>query len=174
MGSRGGPTRLSLAPRAVSSQTSQKDAPQTGPSDYHAFMSRLALLVAVLVSALTAAAAPNHPTLPIGSAAPDFRLPGVDGKTYSLKDFASAKVLAVIFTCNHCPTAQAYEQRIIKLQADFKDRGVALVAIQPNDPSAVRLDELGYTDLSDSFQEMKIRASQRGFAFPYLYDGATQ
>jgi thiol-disulfide isomerase/thioredoxin len=61
-----------------------------------------------------------------------------------------------------------------RLHADYKDRGVALVAISPNDPLAVRLDELGYTDLSDSFDEMKIRAKQRGFAFPYLYDGETQ
>lgn len=137
-------------------------------------MSRLTLLVAVLASAFTAAAATNHPTLPIGSAAPDFKLPGVDGKTYSLKDFAAAKVLVVVFTCNHCPTAQAYEQRIIKLNADYKDKGVTLVAVQPNDPLAVRLDELGYTDLSDSFDEMKIRAKQHRFTFPYLYDGATQ
>src|ERR1700752_930901 len=110
------------------------------------------------------------PTLALGSAAPDFKLPGVDGKTYRLKDFADAKVLVVLFTCNHCPTAQAYEGRIIKMHADYKDRGVALVAISPNDPRAVRLDELGYTDLSDSLAEMKIRARDRGLRFPYLYD----
>src|SRR5262249_44174372 len=69
---------------------------------------------------------------------------------------------------------QAYEGRIIKLHADYKDRGVALVAISPNDPRAVRLDELGYTDLSDSLAEMKIRARNRGFKFPYLYDDETQ
>src|SRR5262249_50100053 len=90
------------------------------------------------------------------------------------QDFADAPVLVVIFTCNHCPTAQAYEDRIIKLHADYKDRGVVLVAISPNDPLAVRLDELGYTDLSDSFEEMKVRAKARDFRFPYLYDGATQ
>jgi peroxiredoxin len=110
----------------------------------------------------------------IGAAAPDFELPGVDGKTYRLADFAAAKVLVVVFTCNHCPTAQAYEERLIQLHADYKDRGVALVAISPNDPLAVRLDELGYTDVSDSFDEMKIRAKDRGFAFPYLYDGEKQ
>ena len=65
---------------------------------------------------------------------PDFQLPGVDGKTYTLKDFADAKVLVVVFTCNHCPTAQAYEERIAQLHADYKDKGVALVAISPNDP----------------------------------------
>jgi cytochrome oxidase Cu insertion factor (SCO1/SenC/PrrC family) len=59
--------------------------------------------------------APAVPTLAVGAAAPDFDLPGVDGRRYSLKDFASAKILVVVFTCNHCPTAQAYEERIQKL-----------------------------------------------------------
>src|SRR5947209_6348910 len=113
-------------------------------------------------------------TLEIGAAAPDFSSPGVDGKEHSLKEFAAAKVLVVIFTCNHCPTAQAYEKRILALDADYKDKGVALVAIMPNDPLAVRLDELGYTDLSDSLAEMKIRARDKHFPFPYLYDGDTQ
>ena len=113
-------------------------------------------------------------TLPIGATAPDFRLPGVDGKTYSLKDFADAKILVVVFTCNHCPTAQAYEERIARLHDETRDKGVALVAISPNDPLALRLDELGYTDVSDSFEDMKIRAKEHKFAFPYLYDGDTQ
>jgi peroxiredoxin len=117
---------------------------------------------------------PNLRTLPIGAAAPDFKLPGVDGREYTLKDFADARILVIVFTCNHCPTAQAYEDRIIRLHADYKDKGVALGAISPNDPKAVRLDELGYTDLSDSFEEMKFRAKERKFAFPYLYDGETQ
>ena len=106
--------------------------------------------------------------LELGAAAPDFKLPGVDGREYALKDFAGARVLVVIFTCNHCPTAQAYEDRIIKLHTDYHDKGVALVAISPNDPRAVRLDELGYTDLSDSFAEMKIRAKDKHYPFPYL------
>jgi thiol-disulfide isomerase/thioredoxin len=126
------------------------------------------------VGRASAADAPAVPTLAVGSAAPDFDLPGVDGRRYSLKDFASAKVLVVVFTCNHCPTAQAYEGRIQKLEADYAKKGVALVAISPNDPKAVRPDELGYSDLGDSFEEMKIRAKERGFAFPYLYDGDTQ
>jgi peroxiredoxin len=113
-------------------------------------------------------------TLEIGSPAPDFSLPGVDDRNYRLGDFRDAEVLIVIFTCNHCPTAQAYEDRIKKLYDDYHDRGVALVAISPNDPLAVRLDELGYTDLGDSFADMKIRAEERGFKFPYLYDGETQ
>jgi peroxiredoxin len=134
------------------------------------------IAAAILSATLsTAAAAPEgFKSLEIGDAAPDFQLPGVDGKEYSLKDFADAKLLLVIFTCNHCPTAQAYESRIMKLQADYRDRGVALVAISPNDDQAVRLDELGYTDVGDSFADMKLRAKERGFAFPYLYDGETQ
>ena len=72
-----------------------------------------------------AAEEPHYDTLPLGSAAPDFSLPGVDGKSYSLKDFADAKVLAIIFTCNHCPTAQNYEERIKALVTEFRPRGVA-------------------------------------------------
>ena len=135
----------------------------------------VALLLIPISFPLTARSDPPDPKpLPIGAAAPDFKLPGVDGKDYTLKSFAESPFLLVVFTCNHCPTAQAYEQRIIQLHADYKDRGVALVAISPNDPRAVRLDELGYTDLSDSFEEMKIRAKNRSFPFPYLYDGETQ
>jgi peroxiredoxin len=112
--------------------------------------------------------------LAIGAVAPNFKLPGVDGRDHELKDFAAARVLVVIFTCNHCPTAQAYEDRFIKLHDDYKDKGVAIVAINPNDPLAVRLDELGYTDLADSFEDMKIRAKDKKFPFPYLNDGETQ
>jgi thiol-disulfide isomerase/thioredoxin len=110
-------------------------------------------------------------TLEIRAKAPDFELQGVDGRTYSLKDFAGAKLLMVIFTCNHCPTAQAYEERIKRLVNDYKGKGVAFVAINPNDENSVRLDELGFTDLGDSFEDMKIRARQKAFNFPYLYEG---
>ncbi|HPG41436.1 MAG TPA: redoxin family protein [bacterium] len=113
-------------------------------------------------------------TLEIGSLAPAFNLPGVDGRNYSLQDFESADILVVIFTCNHCPTAQAYEDRIIDLVNDYKNNNVAFVAISPNDPLAVRLDELGYTDLSDDLAAMKLRAAAGNFNFPYLYDGETQ
>jgi peroxiredoxin len=109
--------------------------------------------------------------LAIGAKAPDFSLPGVDDKTYSLQSFADAKILVMVFTCNHCPTAQAYEDRIKQLVTDYGQKGVAVVAISPNDPESVRLDELGYTDLSDSFEEMKIRAKDKQFNFPYLFDG---
>ncbi len=121
-----------------------------------------------------ASAAEAVRTLEIGNPAPDFELPGVDGLKHKLSDFGSARVLVVVFTCNHCPTAQAYEARIQALNDDYRARGVAFVAISPNDPQAVRLDELGYTDLSDSLEEMKIRARDRKFTFPYLYDGDEQ
>jgi peroxiredoxin len=116
----------------------------------------------------------EHQTLAIGSKAPDFHLPGTDGKTYSLASFAKSKILVIVFTCNHCPTAQAYEERIIQLVKDYASKGVAFVAIMPNDPGAIRLDELGYTDMGDSFEEMKKRAKQKHFNFPYIYDGKTQ
>jgi peroxiredoxin len=113
-------------------------------------------------------------TLSIGSPAPDFSLPGIDGRVWSLRDFCDAKVLAVVFTCNHCPTAQAYEGRIQAIAKDYRDKGVAVCAISPNDPKAVRLDELGYTDLSDSYAEMKSRAARLKIDYPYLYDGEHQ
>lgn len=131
-------------------------------------------LFAALLLALTLMADENPPTLKPGAQAPDFSLPGVDGKTHTLAEYKDAKVLVIVFTCNHCPTAQLYEGRIEKLARDYRDKGVTLVAIQPNTPEAVRLDEMGYTDVGDSFAEMKIRASYRHFSFPYLYDGATQ
>jgi peroxiredoxin len=114
------------------------------------------------------------PILKVGSPAPDFNLPGIDGKNHSLHDYASSKVLAIIFTCDHCPVAQMYEKRIKQLTTDYKDKGVAIVAINPNDPKAVHLSEMGYTDVGDSLDEMKIRAAYRHFNFPYLSDGATQ
>lgn len=129
------------------------------------------LIVLLMLASATAWSADDPQTLPIGSPAPDFNLPGTDGKNYSLKDFASSKILLIIFTCNHCPTAQAYESRIKQLVTDYKSKGVAVVAISPNDPLSVRLDELGYTDLSDSFEEMKIRAKDIQINYPYLYDG---
>jgi peroxiredoxin len=131
--------------------------------------------VAVFVFAGLSWSATGEPkTLEIGARAPDFNLPGVDGRNWKLSDFAKADVLVIVFTCNHCPTAQGYEERIKNLAADYKEKSVALVAISPNDPCAVRLDELGYTDMSDSFEEMKIRAKDKGFKFPYLYDGDKQ
>ena len=110
-------------------------------------------------------------TLKPGASAPSFDLAGVDGRNWKLSDFDQSKILVVIFTCNHCPTAQYYEERIKKLTTDYKDKGVSVVAISPNDPASVRPDEMGYTDLGDSLEEMKIRARDRQFNFPYLFGG---
>lgn len=131
-------------------------------------------LVALLLLSFAAWADDVHPILPLGSPAPDFALRGIDGKIHKLADYSSNKVLVIVFTCNHCPTAQLYEGRIKRLADDYRNKGVTLVAIQPNNPAAIRLDELGYTDVSDSFDDMKIRAAYRHFDFPYLYDGDTQ
>jgi len=116
----------------------------------------------------------EHKILPIGSNAPDFSLQGVDGKTYTLQSFKNAKILAVVFMCNHCPTSQAYEERVIKLTNDYASKGVSIVAINPNNPGSIRLDELGYTDVGDTFEEMKTHAKDMHFNFPYLFDGETE
>lgn len=135
---------------------------------------RIPLLCLLAAATLLRAETPSVQPLPLGASGPDFSLPGVDGRTWSLKDFADAKALVVVFNTVHCPTAQAYEERLKQIVADYKPRGVALVAISPNDPRSIRLDELGYTDLGDSFDEMKIRAKEKAFNFPFLYDGDTQ
>ncbi|MGA2576970.1 MAG: redoxin domain-containing protein [Bryobacteraceae bacterium] len=134
-------------------------------------MLRLTVLLAMAVLAFGAEV---HPILPIGSAAPDFALPGVDGKIHRLADYAGSPVLAIVFTCNHCPIAQMYEQRIMRLYEDYRDKGVAVVAIQPNAPEALRVDELDSSDMSDTLDEMKVRATYKHLTYPYLYDGETQ
>jgi peroxiredoxin len=117
---------------------------------------------------------PEPKTLEIGSKSPDFKLPGVDGKIYSLKDFEKASALVIIFSCNHCPTAQAYENRIIAVTNDYKPKGVDVVMISPNSVKALNYSELGYSDMGDSFEEMKLRSRERQYKFPYLYDGEDQ
>ncbi len=129
-------------------------------------------LLAVLMAGV-AVAANEPPVLAIGSPLPSFSLPGIDGKTYTDKSFTS-DYLVIIFTCAHCPTAQAYQERIKKLVVDYKPKGVTVVAINPNHDAAVRLDELAYTDLSDSFEEMKERAAREKFNFVWLDDGRKQ
>jgi peroxiredoxin len=141
--------------------------------------SRAGVVVAALLLALAlphcfAEEPTAHPTLTIGSAAPYFSLPGIDGKTHTLAEYKAAKVLVIVFTCDHCPTAQLYESRLKKLVEDYQGKSVQFVMIQPNDPDAVRLDELAWTDVGDDLEGMKIRAAYRHFNFPYLYDGATQ
>jgi peroxiredoxin len=132
-------------------------------------------LFAVLLITLGAASAEEvHPILALGSQAPDFSLPGVDGQIHKLSDYASNPILVVVFTCNHCPIAQMYEKRIQQLATDYKDKGVAVVAIQGNDPQAIRIDELDSSDVSDTLPEMKIRVQYKHLTYPYLYDGDTQ
>lgn len=97
----------------------------------------------------------------VGTPAPDFSLPGVDGRTWSLSDFSDAKALVVVFTCNHCPYAIASEDRLVALQRDYESEGVRLVAINPNDARS---------HPGDSFERMVERAKDKGFNFPYLRD----
>jgi peroxiredoxin len=131
-------------------------------------------LGSLVVLSLAAWAQQTHPILAIGSPAPTFELPGTDGAVHKLSDYSASPVLVVIFTCNHCPIAQMYERRIAQLAGDYKDRGVSVVAIEPNDPKAITIDELDSSDISDSLEEMKIRAQYKHLTYPYLYDGEAQ
>lgn len=129
--------------------------------------------ILLMLSIFSALASSDPVPLAIGSPAPSFSLPATDGKTYTLNDFSSSKILVIVFTCNHCPTAQAYEDRIKQLVLDYQGKGVSVIAISPNDPLSVRLDEMGYTDVGDSFEDMKVRYKDKNFNFPYLFDGET-
>jgi len=117
---------------------------------------------------------PDPKTLEIGSVAPDFRLKGVDYKMHSLSDFASSKVLVVVFNCNHCPTAQAYQERLNNIYSNYTPKGMSLVVISSNSSKSLNLWEQGWSDLGDTFDEMKIRAKDKAFKFQYLYDGDDQ
>jgi peroxiredoxin len=133
------------------------------------------ILLAISSACFLSAAEPFEvKTLEIGATAPEFNLPGIDGKKHALQDFSKAKVLAVIFTCNHCPEAYAASARIQETADLYKDKGVAVVAISGNDPLALRADELGYAPHGDSFEEMKLAAKEANWTIPYLYDGETQ
>lgn len=101
------------------------------------------------------------PGYAVGDYASDFKLPNVDGKTVSLADFKEARGFLVIFTCNTCPYAMAYEERIMELDKKYKDKGVPVIAINPNNPEA---------QPGDSFEKMKSRAENKGYTFPYLQD----
>ncbi|MEM6279240.1 MAG: redoxin domain-containing protein [Verrucomicrobiota bacterium] len=127
---------------------------------------------------LLTAAPPPAPegvqTLEIGAKAPQFDLSGVDGKQHTLGDFEEADILAVLFTCNHCPSAQGAESRIKSIVEDYADASFQLVAISPNDPLSVRLNELGYSIYGDTLEDMKKHAEEFEFNFLFLYDGETQ
>jgi peroxiredoxin len=116
------------------------------------------LIAAGLVSAFTTK---NPDGYKIGSMATDFSLKNVDNKKISLKDYKDAKGFIVIFTCNHCPYAVAYEDRIIELDNKYKKLGYPVIAINPNNPNIQK---------DDSFDKMKVRAKEKGFTFPYLFD----
>ena len=138
-------------------------------------------LFSVALLSLTALAAPliargqtRHPVLPLGSKAPGFALPGVDGTIHKLSDYATARVLVIVFSCDHCPIAQMYESRIEQLYEEYKNRGVAVVVIEGNDPGATVIDELDSSDVGDTLADMKIRVRYRHLHYPYLYDGDTQ
>lgn len=96
-----------------------------------------------------------------GDKATDFKLKSVDGKMYSMADYKDAKGFIVVFTCNHCPFAVKYEDRINDLAKKYKKKGYILIGINPNDPEA---------QPEDSYELMKVRAKEKGFAFPYLFD----
>jgi thiol-disulfide isomerase/thioredoxin len=116
----------------------------------------------------------EHPTLEVGSPAPDFALLGTDDKIHSLSEYENKSILAVVFISNHCPASQMYESRIKALADDYGSKGLQVVAIAPNGPEAIGPSALNFTDVDDSFEAMKIRADFGGFNFPYLYDGETQ
>lgn len=135
----------------------------------------LAFWIFILISNTNFASSKQEPkTLAIDQMAPDFNLKGTDNKYYTLDSFKKAKVLVIIFTANHCPTAQAYEDRIISLTNLYKPKGVEFVLISSNDNNAVNLSELGYTELDDTFEAMIIRYKDKKYNLPYLYDGEDQ
>jgi thiol-disulfide isomerase/thioredoxin len=115
-----------------------------------------------------------HPPLTLGSRAPDFNLPGIDGKMHSLNEYKDSPILVISFMSNHCPVSQVYEGRFEQLIHDYRPKGVAFIAIQPDATAAESLRELNYSDLDDSLESMVIHAKYRHFDFPYLYDGDRQ
>ena len=100
-------------------------------------------------------------TLPIGSPAPDFDLPSTGGETLSLASFGDAREIVLAFTCNHCPYARAYDERFMKLAADYASKGVSFAAINPNNAES---------HPADSFEKMVERAEELGISYPYLRD----
>lgn len=134
----------------------------------------LALIALLILSSVACYSAEKVTTLKVGSPAPDFTLPGIDGKDHSLADYTKADILAVLFTCNHCPSAQAVESRVKKMVNHYKDQSFQLVAISPNHAESLRLNELGYSVYGDTLEDMKKHAATQKFNFPYLFDGKTQ
>lgn len=119
------------------------------------------LAVLVLVGVMSAFTVKDSGGYKLGDAAEDFSLKNVNGKKVSMKDYKDAKGFIVIFTCNHCPYAIAYEDRIIALDKKYSKLGYPVIAINPNNPEKQK---------DDSFDLMKVRAKEKGFTFPYLFD----
>jgi peroxiredoxin len=135
----------------------------------------LALAFTVLFSAAFASRGEDGVRdLSIGDSAPDFALPGIDGKTHRLADYKDGKVLMIFFTSNHCPTSHGAAARLKEFLSAFRNKGLTFVAINPNHPDGLSIDELGYSKYNDGFEDMKKYAADEGFDFPYLYDGDTQ
>ncbi len=111
--------------------------------------------------ALSFAFTGSGPGYGVGDVATDFQLKNIDGKKVALADFKEAKGFIVVFTCNHCPYAVAYEDRIIALDKMFRAKGYPVIAINPNNPAKQK---------EDSFELMQVRAKEKGFTFPYLFD----
>ncbi|MFN3639812.1 MAG: thioredoxin family protein [Flavobacterium sp.] len=126
-------------------------------------MKKLKLILPLILASIVFFAFSDAPSkgYDIGSVATDFKLKNVDDKMVSLKDYKDAKGFIVIFTCNHCPYAVAYEDRMIALDKKYKSKGYPVIAINPNDPKKQK---------EDSFELMKVRAKEKGFSFPYLFD----
>lgn len=147
---------------------------KTARVDFATFRRVIRGVMPLVASVILASCNRGPSTLAIGTSAPAFALPGIDGQSHSLADFASSPVLAVAFTCNHCPAAELYEQRLQQLYLDYRSRGVALVAINPDSPKTIALKDLAYSDVPDSLNGMVERARHRHLEYPYLYDGEAQ
>ena len=137
-------------------------------------MPRLLPAAVVLTLTVVGCRSTEPPHLPIGAAAPDFSLQGIDGKRHTLADYSASPVLAVVFTGNSCPVSQQYEARIRQLHEDYRGKGVSVVAINPNAPAAMALADLGYSDVGETLDDMKVRATHRRLEYPYLSDGQDQ
>ncbi len=121
-------------------------------------MKKLLFLFAITVLTVNLVSAQGYN---VGDKAADFRLKNVDGSYVSMSDYPDAKGFVIVFTCNHCPYAVAYEDRLIELDKEYKQKGYPVIAINPNDPAA---------QPQDSYELMQVRAREKGFTFPYLFD----
>lgn len=124
-------------------------------------MGKIRIIAAALALVAISAFTKPDKGYTVGDVATDFSLKNVDGKMVSLKDYGNAKGFIVIFTCNHCPFAKAYEDRIVALDKKYSGKGYPVIAINPNNPAVAK---------DDSYELMKVRAREKGFTFPYLFD----